>query len=249
MKIARGLLNFLFWLACLACLSCKGNATPQATSASASAVTNPPPAPSVVRATVLKLQREALTLSNQHDFAGAKAKILEAQALAPTDPDLKGGLASVEEMQSKLVAGRWMKDVKRDAMTDKDNVFVTLAAANDVDAVGENKRPTLTARCVKGEASLLVSVDSVLDVRNYPKTHVQFRFDSESPQSVGVVGATGLHAFFMDTPAKCFDQLIAHSSGKLIMEVPLFGHTPQPVTFELLGADVAVGAVKSACPK
>ena len=249
MKIATRSANVFVFLACHIVVSCKSRPTNEGTSAAASASAAPSISPSAARATIRNLQQQALALSSQHDFQGAKAKIIEAQTLAPADPDLKAGLAWIEEMQGKLVAGQWLKETTRDAMTDKDNVFVTLAAANDVDAIGGNKRPTLTARCVKGDPSLLLSVDSVLDVRSFPKTHVQYRFDSEPPLSVGVEGSTDMRAFFMDGASRWFDQLVTHASGRLVVEVPLFGRTPQPVTFQLAGADVAIRAVKAACPK
>jgi hypothetical protein len=196
--------------------------------------------------TAMHLKIEVVQLIEHFEVDQAMAKVTEARKLAPDDDELKKLEAGLEEALAGRVAGRWFKRVEKDAMTDKENVYMTLPALTDIETSYASKRPRLIARCVKGEMDLEIVVDAVVGGDIWGAT-AQYRFDAEPPQKTTMTESTDHKGLFFREPAKWLDRLTAHAAGKLIVEVPLFGRMPQAVTFDLTGADTAIPPVKSAC--
>ncbi len=233
-----------------ASLACQAKPTPTegksatpavAYAASATPTTNP----SANAARALALKREAFPLLDQYEFDRAKAKILDAQKLTPDDADLKTGLVAIDEMNATKVAGRWFKSSQRDAMTDRVNVSVRLPASDGIPTEYSEKRPFLIARCTKGKPDLLIQVDLVVGGDIYSNAKASYRFDSEAPQTATMTTAEDHEGLFFKEPLKWFDRVVAHATGKLVVEVPLYGRVPVPVTFDLAGADTAIPPVKA----
>jgi len=207
------------------------------------------PEQEAVKAEAIGLIREAMTLTKHFELDKAKEKFVEAQKLRPGDPQLKIEelLTTIDGMIAKRVAGWWSKESEKDPMTDKENVYLLLPATDDISTGYSSVRPTLTARCVKGSPDLAVLVQTVVESNIYSESKAQYRFDSESAQPVMMTIASDRHGLFFHEPSKWFDRVVAHASGRLVLEVPLFGRSPVAVTFNLAGADKAIPIVKAAC--
>jgi len=207
------------------------------------------PEKEAARTSALRLSGEARDLVTQKfDWVEAKAKIVEARKLQPDDADLKLIEADIDKILANRVAGRWYKRVEKDPMTDKENVYVALAASNDFETDYGSKRPRLVGRCVKGEMDLQVEVYAVVG-GNIWAPKAQYRFDTAPPQTMTMTNSEDHVALFFPEPTKWLDRLVVHPSSKLVIEIPLYGRIPQPATFDLTGADTAVSLVKSACGK
>jgi hypothetical protein len=65
---------------------------------------------------------------------------------------------------------------------------------------------------------------------------------------VRVPGNTGRDAFFFSDARAWLQRLGDNATSKLVLAVPLYGKRPQPVIFDLNGADVAIAYVAKDCP-
>ncbi len=197
-----------------------------------------------------EVDKEVGDLIENHEWRKARKKLLEIQALDPSrESEIKEGLDGIEKLAARTVAGRWLSTVEKDAMTDRENVYMKLPASNVIKTRYASKRAALVARCVKGEPDVLVQVDAIVNGSVYGKTKTQFRFDAEPAQSITMTTAEDHKGLFFRQPKKWLRRLAEHSSGKLVVEIPLFGRVPEAVTFDLNGADKVIPQVEFACAK
>lgn len=193
---------------------------------------------------------DAGKLIENHEWQKARAKFLEAQKLDPSgEEDWKKVFSGIDDMAARTVGGRWLSSVEKDAMTDKENVFMSLPASNEIETRFGGKRATLVARCIKGEPDLVINIDAIVDGGIYGGAKAQYRFDAEPAQSTAMTTAEDHKGLFFREPRKWLRRVVEHTSAKLIVEIPLYARVPEAVTFDLTGADKAIPRVESACAK
>ncbi len=198
------------------------------------------------------LLKEAMGLVNQSEFRQARAKLAEASLIDPADDTVKAAITNVEMVIKRNIAGKWLVDEKTNRMTDDKTVVVKLNADNEIRGYIKGVRPALIVRCLEAGLSVYIHADAGINA-DYGELHRatgRYRFDQDSAERIRFGISDSLDAvFFPDPQAMWIKRLAEHTGQKLHVEIPTYQNGGQIVTFDLAGADVAVGKVLGACGK
>ncbi|MDW3118012.1 type VI secretion system-associated protein TagO [Roseovarius sp.] len=161
--------------------------------------------------------------------------------------DAAHGVETTEDQGDAADTGAWIIEREKNALTDREDVFVGIRASETAQCGYQSIRPTLYLRCMDNTtAALLVTDFFMADIQGFGK--VRYRVDGGSMKSWNFEERTdnmalGLWTFGRSTPF--IRDLLGGET--LIMEYTPFNDIPKQSTFDISGVDEAIAPMREAC--